>query len=72
MGGVEESDFAAAALAKNWISIGQVRRRTMPMVYVCYGGCVVRLTSLAVLREERVSNKLQIGSFLREFVVFWV
>ncbi len=69
---MEESDFAAAALAKNWISIGRVRRRTMPMVCVCYGGCVVRLTLLAVLRGERVSNKLQIGSILREFVVFWV
>jgi hypothetical protein len=44
----------------------------MPMVCVCYGGCIVRLTLLAVLRGERVSNKLQIRSILREFVVFWV
>ena len=69
---MDESDFAAAALAKNWIKIGRVRRRTMPMVCVRYGGCVVRLTSSAVLRGELVSDKLQIGSILREFIVFWV
>ncbi len=40
------------------------------MVCICYGGCVVELSSSAVLRGERVSNELQIGSIFGEFVVF--
>jgi hypothetical protein len=55
---VKERDDAAAALAKNRMSIGRERRRTMPMVCICYGGCVVGLSSSAVMCEERVSNKL--------------
>ncbi len=69
---MEESNYAAAALAKNQISIGRARRRTMPMAYVRYGGCVVGLSMLAVLCGERESNKLRIGSFFVKFVVFWV
>jgi hypothetical protein len=69
---VEESNYAAAALAKNQISIGQARWRTMPMACVCYGGCVVGLSTSAVLRGERESDKLQIGLFFVKFVVFWV
>ena len=55
---MKERDDAVAALAKNRMSIGWERWRTMPMVCVCYGGCVVGLSSSAVMREERVSNKL--------------
>ncbi len=40
------------------------------MVCVCYGGCVIGLSSLAVLRGERVSNELRIGLIFGEFVVF--
>ena len=69
---MKERDDAAAALAKNRMSIGWERWRTMPMVCVCYGGCVVGLSLSAVMREERVSNKLRIGTILGEFVVFWV
>jgi hypothetical protein len=69
---VEESNYAAAALAKNQISIGRARRRMMSMACVCYGGCVVGLSMPAVLRGERESDKLRIGSFFVKFVVFWV
>ncbi len=69
---MEESNYAAAVLAKNQISIGWAQRRTMPMACVCYGGCVVGLSTSAVLRGEHESNELQIGSFFVKFVVFWV
>ncbi len=69
---MEESNYAAAALAKNQISIGWAWRRTMPMACVHYGGCVVGLSTLAVLRGERESNELRIGLFFVKFVVFWV
>ncbi len=69
---MEESNSAAAALAKNQISIGRARRRPMPMACVRYGSCVVGLSTLAVLRGERESNKLRIGVVFVKFVVFWV
>jgi hypothetical protein len=69
---VEESNYAAVALAKNQISIGRARRRTMPMACVCYGGCVVGLSTSAVLRGEHESDELRIGLFFVKFVVFWV
>jgi hypothetical protein len=55
---VEESNYAAAALAKNQISIGRAQRQTMPMACVRYGGCVVGLSTLAVLRGEHESDEL--------------
>jgi hypothetical protein len=39
----------------------------MPMVYVCYGGCVIGLLLLAGWREEPKSSKLQIGRFFGSF-----
>ncbi len=69
---MEESNYAAAALAKKQILIGRERRRTMPMACVCYGGCVVGLSTSAVLRGERESGELRIGLFFVRFVVFWV
>ncbi len=69
---MEESNYAMAGLAKNQILIGWARRQTMPMACVCYGGCVVGLSTLAVLRGEHESNELQIGLFFVKFVVFWV
>jgi hypothetical protein len=42
------------------------------MACVRYGGCVVGLSTLAVLRGERESDELRIGSFFVKFVVFWV
>ncbi len=69
---MEESNNAAAVLAKNQILIGWARRWMMPMACVRYGGCVVGLSTLVVLRGERESDELQIRSFFVKFVVFWV
>jgi hypothetical protein len=69
---VEESNYAAAMLAKNQITIDRAQRRTMPMACVCYCGCVVGLSLSAVLRGEREGDKLRKGSFFVEFVVFWI
>ncbi len=71
-GGVEESNYAAAVLAKNQISNGRARWRTMPMACVHYGGCVVGLSMSAVLHGEHERDELRIGSFFVKFVVFWV
>ncbi len=69
---MEESNYAAATLAKNQITIDRAQRRTMPMDCVRYCGCVVGLSPLAVLRGEREGNELRKGRFFVEFIVFWI
>ncbi len=55
---MEESNYAAAMLAKNQITIDRAQQRMMPMACVCYCGCVVGLSLLAVLRGEREGDEL--------------
>jgi hypothetical protein len=62
-GMMRETTYAATTLGKNPISTGRAQRRTMPMVYVCYGGRVIGLLLLAGWREEPKSRELQIGCF---------
>ncbi len=69
---MEESNYAAATLAKNQITIDRAQRWTMPMACVCYCGCVVGLSPSAVLRGEREGDELRKWSFFVEFVVFWI
>ena len=67
---MEESNYAAATLAKNQITIDRAQRRTMPMACVRYCGCVVGLSLSAVLRGEREGDELQKGSFLWNSLCF--
>ncbi len=57
-GMMRETTYAATTLGKIPISTGRAWRRTMPMVYVRYGGRVIGLLSLVGWREEPKSSKL--------------
>ena len=56
--------YAATLLGKIPILTSRAQRRVMPMVYACYGGCIIGLLALAGWRREPKSQGLQIGRFI--------
>jgi hypothetical protein len=60
-----ENTYAKTTLGKILIVADRARRQTIPMAYVCYGGCVIGLLSLVGWREEPECSKLQ------KVVFFW-
>jgi hypothetical protein len=59
-----KNTYAVTLLAKTLISTGRARRRMLPMVYACYGGCVIGLVLLMEWRKEPKCGGLRIGRFL--------
>jgi hypothetical protein len=47
-----ENTYAKTTLGKILIMADWVRRRTIPMAYVCYGGCDIGLLLLVGWRKE--------------------
>ena len=54
-----ENTYAEATLGKFLIVADWAQQRTIPMAYVCYGGCVIGLLSLVGWRKEPECSELQ-------------
>jgi hypothetical protein len=59
-----KNTYAVTLLAKNRVSTGRARRQLLPMIYACYGGCVIELVLLVEWREEPKCGGFEIGCFL--------
>ena len=59
-----ENTYAKMTLGKILIVADRVQWQTIPMAYICYGGCVIGLLLLVGWRKEPECSELQ-------KVVFW-